>query len=189
MIIVFYFILGLSGLIIGFLNLNPQFGGNPNSDQKKIYSQYANYKNNEFINIEETIMMTGEMPMSEFFKNDSNKTPNKNIPFEYINIKFLNDENLSTRVKILTDGSITLPLVDPIFVSGLTIKEATKKIVLAMSSEIIKPIVQITIDTFRPIRVSVIGEFKNPGIYNIYSFPASDFTGDDDVSGHLIELT
>ena len=91
MIIVFYFILGLSGLIIGFLNLNPQFGGNPNSDQKKIYSQYANYKNNEFINIEETIMMTGEMPMSEFFKNDSNKTPNKNIPFEYINIKFLND--------------------------------------------------------------------------------------------------
>ena len=32
-------------------------------------------------------------------------------------------------------------------------------------------------------------EFNNPGIYNIYSFPASDFTGDDDVSGHLIELT
>ena len=31
-------------------------------------------------------------------------------------------------------------------------------------------------------------EFEKPGIYNIYSFPACDFTGDDDISGHLIEL-
>ena len=31
-------------------------------------------------------------------------------------------------------------------------------------------------------------EFNNPGTYNIYSFPACDFTGDEDVSGHLIEL-
>ena len=31
-------------------------------------------------------------------------------------------------------------------------------------------------------------EFEKPGIYNIYTFPACDFTGDDDISGHLIEL-
>ena len=104
---------------------------------------------------------------------DKNNTNNLEIqsdlyilgPGDDLNIKFLNDEELSTNVNILSDGSISLPLVEPVIVSGLTIKEATKKISEVMSKELIKPLVQININKSRPVNVSVIGELKRPGIY------------------------
>jgi len=86
-------------------------------------------------------------------------------PGDTIEIKFLNDENLSTTSQILSDGSVSIPLIDPIYLNGLNLKQAKEKITKEMSKELIKPIVQISIINFRPVRVSLIGELKKPGNY------------------------
>ena len=79
MTILSYILISLSSLIIAFINLSPQFGSNPNKEQKKYYSTFPNYKNNEFNNQENTLMVTADMPMSNFFKRDSNRIPIENI--------------------------------------------------------------------------------------------------------------
>ena len=87
--IILYIIFALSSLFIGFINLNPQFGSNPTSQQKKYYSIYNNYSNDEFKNIEQTIMVTGDMPISEFFIRDSTRVPNNQIEYRKINLEYL----------------------------------------------------------------------------------------------------
>ena len=52
------------------MNLSPQFGSNPPNKDIKSFTELDNFKDGEFMNLEETEMMTGEMPMSEFFKKE-----------------------------------------------------------------------------------------------------------------------
>ena len=51
-------------IVIEFINLSPQFGSNPTIEQKEIYSRFPNYVNDEFKNIEKTIIVTSDLPMS-----------------------------------------------------------------------------------------------------------------------------
>ena len=66
--IIIYILLGLFSSIIAFLSFSPQFGKNPSKSQQELYSTFDNYKDGAFTNIEETVMITGEMPRGEFFK-------------------------------------------------------------------------------------------------------------------------
>ena len=74
-IIMLYIITSITFVIIGFVNLSPQFGSNPPKKDIKSFTELDNFKDGEFINLEETKMMTDKMPMSEFFKKDSSRRP------------------------------------------------------------------------------------------------------------------
>lgn len=76
----------LTLLIIGilFVNLSPQFGANPSTDQKAVFEKLDHYSNGEFQNLIETNM---EMDfgkalkmLPEFFKNDPFRIPDFEIP-------------------------------------------------------------------------------------------------------------
>ena len=71
----FYTMLVFSGLFIGFLNFNPQFGSNPSKKEQDIYNTFQNYEDGEFKNIEQTQRATGKVSIIDFFKNDSNRLP------------------------------------------------------------------------------------------------------------------
>ena len=62
-----------------FINLSPQFGSNPSSLQKKLYSRFDNYIDGEFKNHEPTKLFTEEMSMANFFKDHPNQVPKKDI--------------------------------------------------------------------------------------------------------------
>ena len=94
MTILSYILISLSSLIIAFINLSPQFGSNPNKEQKKYYSTFPNYKNNEFNNQENTLMVTADMPMSNFFKRDSSRIPIENIVSKKINMEEFKNNNI-----------------------------------------------------------------------------------------------
>ena len=82
LLMIIYILVALSISVAAFINLSPQFGTNPTKDQKQLYANYSNYKNGEFQNIEEFLLMTEDMPMSEFFRSDSNRIPNKDLIHE-----------------------------------------------------------------------------------------------------------
>ena len=73
------------------------------------------------------------------------------------------------------NGEIYVPSVGPIYVSGLTLEQATEKIKSKLASTIYRAIssgqtrVQIKLGKIRSIRVTVIGEVYKPGTYTISS--------------------
>ncbi len=85
-----YIILFFISLILTFINLNPEIGGNPSKNDKQLYSTFEFYKNGKFKNKENYIDMTGEMPILKFFKTDSVRRPLKDIKTQNIDlIRFL----------------------------------------------------------------------------------------------------
>ena len=53
--IILYVLLFLTFVIVVFINVNPQFGANPNKSQKLFYSNFQNFESGEFKNNEPTI--------------------------------------------------------------------------------------------------------------------------------------
>ena len=93
--IIIYVLIVLSSSIVAFINVSPQFGSNPNSKQKQFYSTFPNYMDGEFKNLEQTIMVTSDMPMTNFFKRDSNRVPSEDLIPNIIDIEAFrkNDDN------------------------------------------------------------------------------------------------
>lgn len=77
--------------------------------------------------------------------------------------------------KISTEGYIRIPLIAPIYLAGLTVEDAGKKIKSSLTK--IYPqiatgntTVQVTVGQIRSIRVTMIGEVTKPGSYMLPSF-------------------
>ena len=90
--IILYVLLFLTFLIVIFINVNPQFGANPNKSQKLFYSNFQNFESGEFKNNEPTALFTDEMSFWDFFKTELNREPIKEI----IPIKMDVDSFIST---------------------------------------------------------------------------------------------
>ena len=73
------------------------------------------------------------------------------------------------------EGEIYIPNVGPLFVSGLSIVEATQKIKAKLAATIYRAInsgqtkVQVSLSKIRSIRVTVIGQANKPGTYTVSS--------------------
>ena len=78
-------------------------------------------------------------------------------------------------VTINEQGEIYIPNVGPLYISGLTIEEASEKIKSKLASTIYRAIntgktkVQVSLGKIRSIRVTVIGQAKKPGTYTVSS--------------------
>ena len=134
------------------------------------------------------------LPFISFFQNSSLKSQEKGInngekindsnvykdvyiigPGDLLEIKFLNldlqDRDFpfesSSTVYVLKDGSASIPFIGYVDLNDLTFIEATALIKAKLSKEIIYPEIQLKLFKERPIRVSLIGEVKTPGIYNL----------------------
>ncbi|MCX6294349.1 MAG: SLBB domain-containing protein [Sphingobacteriales bacterium] len=78
-------------------------------------------------------------------------------------------------LEVNENGEVYIPSVGPIYLSGLTLEQATEKIKSKLASTIYRAIssgqtrVQIKLGKIRSIRVTVIGEAYKPGTYTISS--------------------
>lgn len=78
-------------------------------------------------------------------------------------------------VTVNESGEIYIPNVGPVYVSGLSMEEASEKIKNKLASTIYRAIntgktkVQVTLGKIRSIRVTVIGEAKKPGTFTVSS--------------------
>lgn len=88
-------------------------------------------------------------------------------PGDVLEIKFLNNDLEVSKFRILKDGNASIPFVGFINLNELTLNEATKLIKEELSKEIIYPEIQLKLIVERPIRISLIGEVKSPGVYNL----------------------
>ena len=171
---IIYILVTLSIFVVAFINLSPQFGTNPTQDQKRLYANYSNYKNGEFQNAEEFVMMTGDMPLSEFFKSDSNRIPNKDLIHESIDLEsFVDAEDHKIKISWIghsafilnIDGNILL--LDPMLgqyaapVPLPSLKRYSSKIAFSIDDIDIIDAVIFSHDHYDHLDYSTVKQIKN----------------------------
>jgi polysaccharide biosynthesis/export protein len=88
-------------------------------------------------------------------------------PGDRINITVFNAEQYGTEATVLPDGTINLPVVGNVQVSGLTPLQAQDLISQLYSPYLQRPIVTLSLTGFRPLQIGVAGEVARPGAYTI----------------------
>ena len=88
-------------------------------------------------------------------------------PGDVLNLKLFDAEELSGSLEVLNDGSVPLPLVGSVRLSGLTLQQATLWVKQLMSEELLRPDLQLRVVKPRPIRVALVGQVERPGIYSL----------------------
>ncbi len=80
----------------------------------------------------------------------------------------INDEimgKIGEKIRIMDDGSIHLPLIGKIYISGLSVSQANQHLNQLYAKYYVNPAVTLQIDYQRPVRVYINGAVKSPGTY------------------------
>ena len=102
------------------------------------------------------------------------RTSTTNVPGEYLlgegdllRISVFEDEELDTTVRVSSRGWVTLPLIETVDVKGLTAIQAEEKIESLYRQRYIKnPHVGIFVEEHISQRITLVGQFKNPGTFD-----------------------
>jgi protein involved in polysaccharide export with SLBB domain len=94
---------------------------------------------------------------------------------DQLQISFFNVPEYSGTYQVLVDGSLNLPMVGSVTVSGLTLQQAEETIAARYSNELRNPKVMIGLVKARPIQVGVVGEVGQPGFYTLTLAEGSQF--------------
>lgn len=70
-------------------------------------------------------------------------------------------------VKVLNDGTISLPLIGTLTITNKTIQEIHQLLTAQYSKYIKRPVVTVTLLAQRPLRLAIAGEVNTPGKYTL----------------------
>jgi polysaccharide export outer membrane protein len=85
-------------------------------------------------------------------------------PGDVIEVAVYGNDDLSRIPTVQTNGSISLPLLGEVQVSGLTIAEVQRKITNLLEKDyLVKPQVEVKVREYQSQYVSVVGEVNSPG--------------------------
>ena len=88
-------------------------------------------------------------------------------PGDKLFIRFFGAKDFSGEVNILNDGTVSIPIVGDIYITGITKKMAEEKIEGLLTPHLIQKDVQVLVINPRKIKFVVRGEVNNPGIYSL----------------------
>jgi polysaccharide biosynthesis/export protein len=89
-------------------------------------------------------------------------------PTDVISIKVFNEEGLSNKFVVDSDGSITFPLIGRFQVGGMTTRQIEESLTKALQPEWLKNAqVSVEVATYRSRSIYVLGAVRTPGRYNI----------------------
>jgi polysaccharide export outer membrane protein len=88
-------------------------------------------------------------------------------PRDTILVEVEKQPTLSGEFVVRDDGHFTQPMVGSLRVAGLTTRQIAAEVAVSLKDIIISPVVSVWITKTSPIHVSVVGEVKSPGIYEM----------------------
>ena len=88
-------------------------------------------------------------------------------PGDRVRIDVFKLTQLSGEFQVLADGSLNLPQVGSIPITGMTLKEAANAISEGYSRILKYPVVSVNVITPRPVQASILGEVNRPGAYTL----------------------
>lgn len=88
-------------------------------------------------------------------------------PGDVINVQMFGKNNQNVSVKIDRDGTISLPGLGPLAVSGQTFEQLQQQITRVIKQTTIGVDVSVTMGAMRTMQVFIVGEVGQPGAYNV----------------------
>ncbi|MEW6443899.1 MAG: polysaccharide biosynthesis/export family protein [bacterium] len=75
------------------------------------------------------------------------------------------NDQLSRRVTVMPDGTISLPLIQKVSAAGFTAEQIRDRITELLSDDLERPRVNVIVSATRSCRVTVLGRVVKPGVY------------------------
>jgi polysaccharide biosynthesis/export protein len=89
-------------------------------------------------------------------------------PGDVLGIRVWNQDSMSPgKVRVRADGKISVPFLGDIQAEGLSPGELGEQLEGKLKSFIVKPVVTVTLEETRPMRVPIVGEVAKPGVYDL----------------------
>jgi polysaccharide export outer membrane protein len=90
-------------------------------------------------------------------------------PEDVVEVAVWSNADLSRTVPVRPDGRISLPLLHDVQASGLTPTQLREAITASLARFVSDPIVSVIVREVHSVKVTVIGEVKTPGRYEVRS--------------------
>ena len=84
---------------------------------------------------------------------------------DVLSVRVLNNETMTTRVRVRSDGRISLPFLNDVRAAGMLPAELARHVQNRFEQYVRNPVVTVTLEESKPFTVSVVGEVTNPGVY------------------------
>lgn len=88
-------------------------------------------------------------------------------PADLIHVTVYQDADLSRKVRVSQNGSISIPLVGAVQIGGLALYDAERVVADKLRSYLVDPQVSLFIEEYGNKQIYVLGEVKKPGSYAI----------------------
>ena len=98
-------------------------------------------------------------------------------PGDVLELNLFDAPELSGALDVLNDGSVSLPLLGSVVLSGMTLQQASARVSELLSDQLLRPELQLKVMRPRPIRVSVVGAVERPGLYSLTTTEAAQIEG------------
>jgi polysaccharide export outer membrane protein len=89
-------------------------------------------------------------------------------PGDVLGVRVWNQESMSiARARVRDDGRISVPFLNDVDAAGTTPTLLARRLEEALRSYVVNPVVTVTVEEVRPLRISVIGQVTRPGVYDL----------------------
>lgn len=89
-------------------------------------------------------------------------------PGDVLAVRVWNQDSMSNaHARVRDDGKISVPFLQDVDVAGTTTSELSQRLQTKLKTYVNNPVVTITVEEVRPLRVSVLGEVAHPGQYEL----------------------
>jgi polysaccharide biosynthesis/export protein len=86
---------------------------------------------------------------------------------DLVSVRVFNQENLSVRARVRSDGKIAVPFLGDVEVSGKTPAAVSGELGVRFKEYVVSPAVTTTVEEPQATSVSVLGEVTHPGVYTL----------------------
>lgn len=88
-------------------------------------------------------------------------------PGDVLGVRVFNQEGMSGRARVRSDGKISLPFVNDVEAAGQTPTGLARRLQARLKEFINNPVVTVSLEEAGPIQVSVLGEVAHPGVFPV----------------------
>lgn len=86
---------------------------------------------------------------------------------DYLRVDVFNIPDYSGEFRVLSGGSLNIPIVGAVAVEGLSLQQATAEIEQSLEPYVRRPRVTLSVLGIRPIQIAIAGEVNRPGAYQV----------------------
>jgi polysaccharide biosynthesis/export protein len=110
----------------------------------------------------------GEFVLVEEYPLPAQEAEYRIAPGDVLAVRVWNQESMSNpQARVRDDGKISVPFLQDVEVSGLTPSELSVRLQTRLKSYVVNPVVTVTVELTRPLRISVLGEVAHPGQFEL----------------------